>query len=82
MCVCVCVKTSVSQSRAVVVYREVTLALGDPSFADYHKARVSGERRKEAEGSTCLHFWAVCLFRLVPFVDYSNPTCTQKPSHF
>lgn len=59
-----CVRTSGSQSRAVVVYREVTLALGDPPFADYHKACVSGERRKEADGSTCLHFW-LCLFRPV-----------------
>lgn len=56
LCGCVC-KTSVSQSRAAVVCREVTLALGDPSFADYHKACVSGERRKEADGSTCLHVW-------------------------
>ncbi|KAI9539755.1 Cytoplasmic dynein 1 intermediate chain 1 [Dissostichus eleginoides] len=38
--------TSGSQSRAVVVYREVTLALGDP-LADYHKACVclEGEER-------------------------------------
>lgn len=45
--VCVCVLTSGSQSRAMVVYREVTLALGDPFLADYHKACVSGKKEKE-----------------------------------
>lgn len=78
-------RTSGVQSRAVVVYREVTLASRDPSIADYQNACVSAERRKEADRSICLHFWLyVCSgqfvllitepnHRLSSLVDKNNP---------
>lgn len=81
-CVCVVERTSGLQSGAAVVHREVTLASGEPSYAGGHKARVSGERWKEADGGICRHFWLrVCSGRFA-FVDcwtFQSAKLTNNP---